>query len=83
MCMAWRFHFPIRNYDFNQIDTSCVDIVKITRQYSCGSVLQSMDFINSVRGRIAPYLYRVINFRLDNARINIHKYFVKEVRASA
>ena len=18
MCMAWRFHFPIRNYDFNR-----------------------------------------------------------------
>ena len=20
MCMAWRFHFPIRNYDFNASD---------------------------------------------------------------
>ena len=21
MCMAWRFHFPIRNYDFKDIDS--------------------------------------------------------------
>ena len=21
MCMTWRFHFPLRNYDFNTIET--------------------------------------------------------------
>ena len=44
MCMAWRFHFPIRNYDFNlsvhvtlmethfaKLNTTKRELVKLTR----------------------------------------------------
>ena len=33
MCMAWRFHFPIRNYDFNISDLSCHEDTARYRPY--------------------------------------------------
>ena len=41
MCMAWRFHFPIRNYDFNVITH------RPYRPYSrCQSLKPSLVFLN-------------------------------------
>ena len=49
MCMAWRFHFPIRNYDFNDV---------IPQKLRCAShlldKLVKRDFLNTLVVNLYP-----------------------------
>ena len=47
MCMAWRFHFPIRNYDFKFTDHTLLDGIR-------GSNVSSLSFRNGELSHIAP-----------------------------
>ena len=59
----------VHTHTHTRVSYSSIDCPSIL----LSSVLQPLDFVNIMCGRMTPYRYCVVNIRLDNARINMHK----------